>query len=476
MFQKVENIHLNEDKKYTFPVSHTIEQKKKLLEYIHPKSHLHVCGTEKKLCSKKGTVIITFVDSTQVEMFQNWNIAIKRSGITKVAVIAFSTKAAERLKILDVDFYHYDVFKDDAKLEKKHKHKREIYKLAVIATVLNAGYAVLHSGVNVVFLKNPFPHFNCHTCDFEIMNISPRVRRVKPNFDLCVLKPVNGALKLLKLFSKHLHSGKYGTSGNSFSHFLTGKQRSEFYFVTLNVTLFSSTGYLDHNYHHNSENVYTKLKYGERLAMSSQPKHTVSFHIHWEKGSATHRYIFRELGLWYVDNNKYYSEPSRKYIIYGNYDSSNDSNKPLLDVQTFHCAFVLSKVINRTLILPRFHCRDGEQKLGCTLLSLYRNFDRYDMRYSRQYREHSFLTNPLVPKSVVQKQSPLIYVPTIYDTTFPPEHVTNREDVKLLEPKNQKGPSMKEFHEFLDTYKDYSVIRFYNLHFACFTLKSASKR
>jgi hypothetical protein len=96
------------------------------------------------------------------------------------------------------------------------------------------------------------------------------------------------------------------------------------------------------------------------------------------------------------DVHDYLSHP-RKYLTY-----NNPSIDPNLQTELLKKVVYLSMVLNRTLILPRFHCnhiRFHNMKVSpdCTA-ERFVNIEHLNSHYS--IRENSFLRNPLVPKHV----------------------------------------------------------------------------
>ena len=131
------------------------------------------------------------------------------------------------------------------------------------------------------------------------------------------------------------------------------------------------------------------------------------------KDAKIHR--FKEAGFWRFDEKKYYSNKSQKYIIYENRKTfeNNPATEEKLSLIT---ALTLGKILNRVVILPKFHCSSGCKSKACLredgLCAFYAHFhvERFNRYFANLYREHSFLSHSKVPENVKKSISPEIHV------------------------------------------------------------------
>ena len=97
-----------------------------------------------------------------------------------------------------------------------------------------------------------------------------------------------------------------------------------------------------------------------------------------------------------------YLSDNRKYLTY-----DNPSIDPLTQVILLKKALFLSKILNRTLILPRFHCKHigHHNQFHQVMMSSNCTAERFvDIEYldtNYQIRESSFLNNPFLPVRVL---------------------------------------------------------------------------
>jgi len=92
--------------------------------------------------------------------------------------------------------------------------------------------------------------------------------------------------------------------------------------------------------------------------------------------------------MWMYDgSDQYYTSDTRLYLTY----SKNET-----DISALKTAMTIGYLLNRTVILPRFHVRKKAEKLLNFFLHI-KSFDKY---FSGNYRESSFLLHPKAPFNV----------------------------------------------------------------------------
>ena len=100
--------------------------------------------------------------------------------------------------------------------------------------------------------------------------------------------------------------------------------------------------------------------------------------------------------MWLYDgNDRYYSSETRKYLTYTNPKPTTPKNATERELSALRTSLAIGHLLNRVVILPRFHCRN----LDCPLNSII-HIKTFDARFSGRYRESSFLQHPKVPDSV----------------------------------------------------------------------------
>ena len=152
--------------------------------------------------------------------------------------------------------------------------------------------------------------------------------------------------------------------------------------------------------------------------------------------------------MWMLDDGDYYSSTIRRYIVYEN-PLVGAGSPPSLSLQlgALRSALAIGQTLNRTVILPSFHC---DKHKTCALNSFLR-VSSFDEIFRSKYREHVFLRHPMVPKSVKQSTSKtfLILSDAANSTT------RHRDALQILSPKNQTlGASSSEIMTWFKDVKE----------------------
>ena len=106
--------------------------------------------------------------------------------------------------------------------------------------------------------------------------------------------------------------------------------------------------------------------------------------------------------MWTLDDGEYYSCKTRRYLAYDN-PPLHSGSLPSVSAQlgALRSALAIGRTLNRTVILPAFHCPGAPT---CALNSLLR-VAAFDAVFRGEYREHVFLRHPMVPQSVTKSRS-----------------------------------------------------------------------
>ena len=174
------------------------------------------------------------------------------------------------------------------------------------------------------------------------------------------------------------------------------KERSSFGVRALDRNIFLS----GLNYFDNSGRLFPRDEECNPLNVSRCP---AVVHNNWIVSKEAKIYRFREHLMWLYDGgHQYYSSETRKYLTYTNpkpTTSSGLSHKNVTEheLAALRTALAIGHLLNRVVILPRFHCRNRECPLNSVI-----HIKTFDAHLSSCYRESSFLQHPKVPNSVKQ--------------------------------------------------------------------------
>lgn len=120
----------------------------------------------------------------------------------------------------------------------------------------------------------------------------------------------------------------------------------------------------------------------------------IGFHNDFTYGITSKTYRMKELGLYILDDNKYFSSQTNKYIYYDKELVTTNKNElsKLLSTLVY-----ISKKLNRIFIFPRFVC--GRNK--CAFVRIY-NLEYYEKTCGKYYRENSFLYSKIIPSYLLE--------------------------------------------------------------------------
>ena len=160
--------------------------------------------------------------------------------------------------------------------------------------------------------------------------------------------------------------------------------------------------------------------------------------------------------MWFYDGPEhYYTNPCRKYLIYNN-TIKNGSYE--LEIDALKTAFAIGEILQRTVILPAFHFGGKDEvslNTGVQISTMERAFPNY--------REHTFLSHPLVPSAVKNSRSKRFLIYT--HTAIAQEGELNiGEDVAKIIPENEfGGASEREIRKWFAK-ETASILQFHSLY------------
>ena len=141
------------------------------------------------------------------------------------------------------------------------------------------------------------------------------------------------------------------------------------------------------------------------------------------------------------------------------YDNSEKSEFFNTQKDAILDALAIGQVLNRTVILPKFHCSNS-----LCALNNFIYIDRFDKTFQGCYREHSFLIHPKVPTRVIDGKSQLLHI----GPTSPTNEAINKTH---FVPKNSSGATSEEIHQWFQRMSDIPILHFHSMlnSFSVFT-------
>jgi hypothetical protein len=260
----------------------------------------------------------------------------------------------------------------------------------MIAEALALGFTVLHTDLDMFFLENPMPVLR--ETRGELVTLWDDAIY---NAGFVLVRPtVYGKEidKKMDKYTKKTPSMDDQQAMNKAVRSLKGKKN--FKAVALDMHKFlCGLGYWEK---------------GKRL-FPTPCAECIVVHNNWIVSREAKIYRFKEHLMWAVNDNQYYSSPSRKYLAYDNpVNAGKEAANRDHEGKALQTALAIGQVLDRVVILPKFHCgKDGKQDGPLNSLLPITPFDA-----QFEYREHSFLTHPLVPKHSETPRAILLDSPT----------------------------------------------------------------
>ena len=339
-------------------------------------------------------------------------------------------------------------------------------KTKIILAALYLGYNVFITDADIVFFKNPQLYLRCPDCDIEIQS-----DHVELNSGFYIARPTEGAILLhQKMMDKANQSNK--TSNQKALNNAIKKLRQD---NRIKVSMMDKYKF--------PCGIYYFERFKRMWPVDNVCTDCVIVHNNWIMGKQAKVYRFKDHLLWVVDTNGYYSDPDRKYLLYGNPTDWGDSTRDI-EVTTLKRALQIGHVLNRTLILPAFTCRGcaaGACKTPTKKCSLntHLRVSGFDRKFSGLYREHTFLSHSKVPISVKKSVSTTIVISKV--NAVPNDKTQSEGDViKTFKPKDlDKGATVEEILKWFghgSKFSKYSVLNFTSLYNSFQTLDETNPK
>lgn len=411
-----------------------------------------------KYSDQEKRIFLATVDSSYVEMaFNLYLTSFLPLNISNFLFIGADSKACPMLNDNDpIQCFSYDFKEKEGNISSSYGsagfRRKTHYKTQVILDALRLGYTVIIVDLDIVFFKNPLKHFPCSHCDIQIQSDVS-----EGNTGFYMVRPTNASIRLHETALKR---GK-NHSGISNQKAIDRIMESMIKRKTINQTTLNAGKFpVGYTYFEQKKIMFL----GDGTC-----KDCVLLHNNWIVSQAAKIYRFKENGMWQVDSKGYYSDPTRKYLTYDNPVDFGPNLTLRHETEALKTALDIGHLLNRTLILPAFHCYGCKygacrnKKKTCALNTFYKIavFDKY---FKDSYREHVFLSHPKVPESVKNRQSPRFFIASKASEDL---KIKNPVEGKTLVPKDTgKGATDSELISWFrgGTYGEYSVLRFHSLY------------
>ena len=357
----------------------------------------------RKKANKDNIIILASVDSSFVDLAVNfYETSFRRFNISNFLYICSDSKAVAMLAEAGIDCYLYP---QDTKNDQATEYGSKSFilkmrvKMKMVTAALMLGFTTVLSDVDLVFLHDPTPKFYI---DSDVSFMSDVYN---DNCGFYIARPSNATIELHKRTLTSVMTrmiADQDAMAAAISSMVGSKTLKK---KSLNKKEFAC-GLI---YFEDEKRMFLMDK-----PCNDSTCKTDVVHNNWIVSKAAKIYRFKEMGMWMYDYKKYYSSSSRKYLQYSNALDFGMKSKER-ERAALKTAMTVAKLLNRTLIFPKFHCygcKSKACKIGTDHCSFNAHFHvrSFDASFENRYREYVFLKHPMVPGTVKKSVSNEVYV------------------------------------------------------------------
>jgi hypothetical protein len=385
-----------------------------------------------------------------------YEASLKKFNIDFYLFIGADQKTCDSIISLGINCYVYKVDKDAGKASIYYSvdflRKMNI-RTYMILDALNLGYNILHTDVDMSFLKNPFEDFDYMSDKYDV---APLWDCGAYNAGYLFIRNSPASIAMYRA-SKHIADTEPKTDDQiALNRAISSAQKSHH----LMLTKLDTSKYL----------CGRAFFQDQKRDFASDPPcdSCVVVHHNWIVSMEAKTYRIKEMHMWLYDGNKYYSDTNRKYLYFENpHKFSTPAETVQNEINALKSAYAIAHILNRTVIFPKFHC--GDKFEPCTII--YHLLLRQIESVFPDYRETTFLSHPKVPKSVVDNKSKLFKI----NSNPPIDDNSKVLDLEILQPENPDlGPTDEEILKWFGDNQN-SVLRFHNLYKGFNAFKDSAK-
>ena len=310
----------------------------------------------KLLLSRKAdenkTIIIATVDLSFINMAINmFKTSFKKFNITNYIFACSHPKVTDILAsrgIKAVTLWVDYQGNETSDYSSKAFNRKTGYKTLATAIALSLGFRVFLTDVDVIFLKSPFPFLTCDSCDIIFQSEDDK-SNLNTGFYLAF--PTNNTIKLHLLALDSYKLSKVFNDQDAIQQIVDDMRgNDELQVKVLNPKLFpNGVRYFDDR---------CRMFARENLCRDCVIVHNNDIISYSNKV-----YRFKEHLMWTLDTNSYYSNQTAKYITFGNtIQFKTDIETRKAEIKSLKTAFLIGDILERIVILPRFHCPESVSK------------------------------------------------------------------------------------------------------------------
>lgn len=321
--------------------------------------------------------IIIIGDLNVLTMVRNFYIeVILKFEVPNFSMIVWNPSSYEKYKNHKIPVEYSPIPVDD-EIGCDNQFSSAAYKmnkrLNIISYYLKQNMTVLHIDSDLYFYKNPLILLeNVNPNDDIIYSCDDPPLCVGLNFGLFYVKPSKSTIELFERSTKLSQiSPLIGPFyDQDFINWLLMYKR-----VKLNYKVIE---------HSDFQIGWKYFEYKNRFIDEPNNINCIGFHNNGIQGHIGRIYRLKELNLWKIDFDEYYSSKSRKYIMYsGKIESTKYNTYEYIMIYLMY----LGEELNRTIIFPRFYNPKDRYNISRSFTD-YWNLYYFDNTFGSNYREN----------------------------------------------------------------------------------------
>eukprot|EP00923_Selenidium_pygospionis_P002833 GHVN01004348.1.p1 GENE.GHVN01004348.1~~GHVN01004348.1.p1 ORF type:complete len:567 (+),score=54.48 GHVN01004348.1:107-1807(+) len=420
----------------------------------------------KQVADPDGVVLLSFIDGGFLPMAINFYLTcIAVHSISNYLFLATDQATCDYIPNINCMLYRTDEGAWSPSVYNTPQFRRKLrIRTELVLEALQLGYKVLNTDVDIYCSRHPITHINCRIgeCDMTALRDDTFY-----NSGFIYINPTEASKQVYMLMTQ---MAKENITANdqlilniAIREVKDQRKKSKLKDESnlLNATELSTEKFqCGKLYYGKAPQYYPGRCFPKDLQTRPCPQ-CVVIHNNWILEMEAKRYRFKELHQWFYDGvQQYYTSLGRRYMIYDNpFVDANAAPQ----LEALNSAMAIGQILNRTVILPQFHCKFRD----CPLSSLV-SISRFDQQFGEGYRESSFLSHPLVPKQIVDSEAG----PYLIMSKFVKDHLTesmalthvNNKRVVTITPRSEQGGLTEE--EIILHFKNitHRVIRFAALY------------
>ncbi len=405
--------------------------------------------------ASNNTIILMSVDYGYIDLAINFYFtSLQKLNLENYLFVGSDLRACAVLRNVGVSCFDYIQDRDGGSssvyFSKAFKRKTHL-KTKIVLEALKQGLQVLMVDVDIAFFKDPFQHMECADCDIQIQSDGS-----EGNSGFYLVRPTESSIRL------HQQAWEQGLQKPQISNqkAIDRKMERMISRKEIRVKTLSKARF---------PNGKVFFEDGKRVFIGDNPcDQCVIVHNNWIVDGEAKVYRFKEYGLWDVDLDQYYSDPGRKYIAYGNPVDFGAKSTVKEEERALKIALSLGYLLNRTVILPTFHCHGCKygacknKRQLCGFNTFFR-ISTFDKQFRNSYREHVFLQHRKVPARVKESRTVTLLI-----NASGPRVNDERGEIRMLTPLNiTQGASVEEVIAWFSMDKEIaskSILHFHSLY------------